>query len=964
MNATVGLRAREKLLSRWYASNRGSLALDCAASKRKVRLRVLGGLLVLLFAIVGLFWPHGVQAQVERVTYHSGDRHLIVEFLDDDLIHVEMAFSGLDLEFDQPLYTTPMVDKRDYPGPSRLVSAGIGIWETSDLRVRVHVDTFCVTVTDLTRDPGLILTTACPDRSGGEQAGRGLTLTRESFTHVYGLGQEFRSPPSTDGDWAGRVRSPGNEMGNAVVEWNGGAVGNIQFPIAYMAGAGTDSYALFLDHPYAQRWDLTEDPWTVQTGGDPLRFYLMSGPDLRDLRQDYMELVGRPPVPARAMFGLWVSEYGYDDWAEAEEKLRTLRANGFPVDGFVLDLQWFGGVDWGSRDSPAGSLTWDRERFPDPESKIAELRDQGGVGIMLIEHAYVSENLDIYDKMKERGYLVRVREGGRVTSLRRHSWGRGGMVDWTQDAAGAYWHDQQREPLIEDGIVGHWTDLGEPMNYDPTAWYWGLTEHTPPLHAHADVHNLLNLLWSRSIYEGYARNGHDQRPFVLSRSGAPGSQRYGVALWSADIGANSGSLAAHLNAQMHMSMSGVDYYGSDIGGFHRPALEADASDGVSGQSMDDLYTVWLANGLAFDLPARPHTLNLCNCQETAPDRMGDVASNLDNVRQRYALIPYLYSLAHRAYLYGEPLAPPLVYQYPGDPNVREMGDQKLLGRDLLVATVTRVQDPRKAERCVYLPAGEWADWYTGRRYRSEGAWFGPFPTWADTPEGARFRLPMFARAGAIVPQMHVDERTMNALGQRTDGSVRDGLIARVYADETRSTFTLYEDDGRTLAYQLGEVRTTPLSQVQVGATVTVTVGSASGRYAGASIRRDNVVDLVVERAKEIAQVGLAVGVSDTIALNRYETLEALDAATSGWVLAGPRRIVAKSGKLDVALPKVFTFVRPVTLRGEDAPGDADSLPAAASTAGAKDAGYDSQICCQIGVLCQRRGYLPLVVKVR
>ncbi len=922
--------------------------------------RALGFILAFLCAAAGLVWPQAAQAQaggvpagrgpVRRVKVASEGSTLIVEFLDDDLIHLELSAAGLGADVGQPLYTTPMVHKRDYPGPSRLVSDGEGTWETADLRVQVHADSLCTTVTDLTRDPELVLTTLCPYLRGKDRVGKGLVLTRERFTHAYGLGQEFVST-SPDGDWMGRVRSPGNEMGNAVVQWNGGAVGNVQFPVVYLAGEGTDSYALFLDHPYAQRWDLASDPWTVQTGGDPLRVYLMSGPDLQDLRQDYLELVGRPPVPPKAMFGLWVSEYGYDDWAEVEDKLRTLRANGFPVDGFVLDLQWFGGVDWGSKDSPTGSLTWDRDRFPEPQKKIAELREEQGVGIVLIEHAYVSKNQDVYGEMEERGYLVRAREGGEPANMRRRYWGKGGMVDWTNDAAGAYWHDLQREPLIDDGIVGHWTDLGEPRNYDPNAWYWGYPEHSPPLHGHADVHNLLNLLWSRSIYEGYARNGRDQRPFSLSRSGAPGSQRYGVALWSADIGSNLSSLAGHLNAQMHMSMSGVDYYGADIGGFHRGALDGD---------LDELYTAWLANGLAFDIPARPHTENLCNCRETAPDRVGDVPSNLDNVRQRYALIPYLYSLAHRAYLYGEPVVPPLVYYYPDDPNVRQMGDQKLLGRDLLVAAVTEYGE---AERCVYLPAGEWIDYTTHERYESSGGWFGPFPAYADTPAGTRFRLPTFARAGAIVPHTYVDERTMNALGQRTDGSRRDELIVRVYADETPSAFTLYEDDGRTMAYQRGEVRTTVLSQVQAGDGVTVTIGRTWGSYVGAPAGRDNVVALAVDRAADISEVTLTVGVSEPVPLPRYDTQGALDAAPRGWMLAGSR-LVAKSGKLDVTTPKVFRFE--VSSQPDEAfsPGNWAYLPLVLDGDGA-DASlcYAYRVCCENVYPCANRAYLPLMLNV-
>src|SRR4029077_15485664 len=155
-----------------------------------------------------------------------------------------------------------------------------------------------------------------------------------------------------------------------------------------------------------------------------------------------------------------------------------------------------------------------------------------------------------------------------------------------------------------------------------------------------------------------------------------------------------------LNVQMHMAFSGIDYFGADVGGVWRSALDGD---------LNELYTVWFANAALLDVPLPPHTQNLCNCSETAPDRVGDFASNRENLRLRYRLIPYLYSLAHRAHGSGEPVLPPLPFYYPDDPHVRRMADEKLLGRDLLVATVSAYG---QARRDVYLPAGTWINFLT------------------------------------------------------------------------------------------------------------------------------------------------------------------------------------------------------------------------------------------------------------
>src|SRR5690606_34924045 len=101
------------------------------------------------------------------------------------------------------------------------------------------------------------------------------------------------------------------------------------------------------------------------------------------------------------------------------------------------------------------------------------------------------------------------------------------MIDWTNPIGVSVWHDEKRQPLINAGIIGHWTDLGEPEAFSPVSWYAGIEDEYGMQHDEFDVHNLYNLSWSKSIYEGYQRNKVAQRPFILSRSGAPGSQRFG-----------------------------------------------------------------------------------------------------------------------------------------------------------------------------------------------------------------------------------------------------------------------------------------------------------------------------------------------------------------------------------------------------------------------------------------------------
>lgn len=819
------------------------------------------------------------QAVTQRVQYASGGNYLVVEVLDDDLVHFETG-AGAGPGTAAALFATDQVSKRNYAGPTTFSQVG-GTITTADMKVVVDPTSLCATVYDITRVPQLELSTTCGRNLG--VAYKGLTFTKSSMQNAYGLGEQFFMGGSADGDWVGRQRSSAGAFGNAMLyDTDNGPVGNTQIPVLFAIGANNANYGLFVDQLYKQTWDLTADPWSMDSYGDQLRWYVMTGQNLPNLRADYLELTGLPPVPPKKVFGMWSSEFGYDNWGEVDTTLASLRTAKFPVDGVMLDLNWFGGVTAASDSTRMGSLDWDTVNFPDPVGKVASLKTTQGVGVIPIEESYIGKNLPEHTSMAGLGYLVRQGcSSCAPTYLTTNDWwGRGGMIDWTQPAAGAWWHTNQRKPLVDAGVMGHWLDLGEPEMYDGADWTAGLL---PGKHAHADYHNLYGLKWADSVAKGYSDSGSTQRPFVLARAGAAGIQRDGVAMWSGDIGSRLTALAAQQNVQMHMSMSGIDYFGSDIGGFRREMLTTD---------LNELYTQWFANSSWFDVPVRPHTENLSNTNKTAPDQIGDVASNLANIRQRYELTHYYYSLAHKASTSGEPLVPPLVYYYQNDPNVREMGSEKLIGRDLLVGVAASAGERK---RDMYLPAGTWFDYRTNQKYTSAGQWYADRPEWVN----GKFQLPAYARGGAILPKAYVDDQTMNVIGKRADGTTRDELIVRVYADPTSSSFTLAEDDGATTAYQSGAKRTTAISQQLSGSTATVMIAASSGTFTGATASRSNVVELVVDSTQ-----ASAVTLNGT-SLTQRANKAAFDVAASGWYNAGGNLVVAKSAALAVSSSKTF-----------------------------------------------------------
>ncbi len=843
---------------------------------------VASGTVVGQFALAGTANAAGIG--VQRVQFTGAGDYLVVEFLTDDLVHFEMGVgSGPGATVAIP--STDQVATKTYDGPTAFTQTGTTV-NTPDTEVSVDTTTMCASVYDLTKSPTLLLTTICPRNLTSDL--KGLSFSKASMQNAYGLGEEFPTGGSADGDWVGRTRDSAGPYGNAMVyDTDNGPVGDAQIPVLFGVGPNNGNYGLLVDQIYKQQWNLAGDPWTMDTYGDQLRWYLMTGPDLPSLRHTYMNLTGRPPVPPEKAFGLWVSQYTYNSWTDIDNVLANLRADHFPVDGFMLDIGWFGGVTANSDNTNMGKLEFDPTNFPSPATKISGYSTDG-IGLMTIEESYIGKALTEYTNLAGNGYLVRAgcSTCDPVYLTSNPWWGKGSMIDWTQPAAGAYWFSTKLQPLLDDGITGHWLDLGEPEMYDSNDWVDGILAGK---HAHQDYHNMYALEWAQSIANGYTTNDDTQRPFMLSRSGAAGIQRFGTAMWSGDIASRFTALADQANVQMMMSMSGIDYFGSDVGGFHR-------DEAAPGTDINEVYTQWLANSAWFDTPVRPHTDDTCGCQQTAPDEIGDVASNLANLRQRYQLIPYYYSLAHDAYSTGDPIEPPLVYYYQNDPNVRSMGNEKMIGPDLLIGVVAASGE---RERNIYLPAGTWYDYHTNQQYVSTGQWFDNLPEY----QNGNFQLPAFAKAGAIIPQMYVDDKTMNALGQRTDGSTADQLIVKVYGDSSPSNFTMTEDDGTSTAYQSGAERTTTISQQLSGSTETVTIDPSSGTYSGAPSSRANQIDLVTHgSASQVSAVTL-----NGSPLTQYPNKAAFDAATSGWYNAGGDLVVAKSDSLSVSTTKTFAF---------------------------------------------------------
>lgn len=693
-------------------------------------------------------------------------------------------------------------------------------FSTGQLLITVDEQTLCVKFEDAQERH---VNTICPTDSTG------FSLSTTHDYHYSGLGQEFQDAGNMDGRWNGRIRHTGNKMEG----FNGGATGNTLIPMLYAANTQQTDFALYLNNLYSSEWTFDEKALTVNASKGASEIVVMTADHQFSLREQFMRFAGKPLVPPRKMFGLWLSEYGFDNWEEMDSKLHTLDRHDFPIDGVVMDLQWFGNVKGNDPLSQMGTLTWDRENFPQPEQKIAELNDQG-VGMILIEESYVSEGLDEFKDLESKGFLAQNPDTKLGANVNPHGggnwWGKGGMIDWSNPGANQYWHNWKRQPLIDMGIIGHWTDLGEPEMYNHQARYYN---HQ----AHDEIHNLFNYYWLQGIYEGYQTNDVEARPFMMSRSGTTGIQKFGGTMWSADIGSNLSSLAVHMGQQSNMMLSGIDYYGSDIGGFHRKGLRAVGAE--KEQVLNETYTQWFAYSSLFDVPVRPHTENLCNCKETAPDRVGDVSSNRQNLTLRYKLIPYLYSLAHLAHQKGEPVYPTLSYVFPKDAIAIDRISHKMIGNQLL-SVVSAELGAQAVD--VYLPQGKWFDFRTGVVVSTNRDSIAEVKLYDH--EG-HYQLPLFAREGAIIP---VAQKT----GSGWSSDVPEDISLKVFGLKNNQ-FSLFEDDGKTNAYQHGDVAETRFS-VQTSDTEATLSVARTGHYQGMNAKRALSITWVLPQHVEVKQV--------------------------------------------------------------------------------------------------------------
>ncbi len=520
----------------------------------------------------------------------------------------------------------------------------------------------------------------------------------------------------------------------------------------------SDKYIIAFDNSASGWLDIAateENVLQFEAVGGRTAYIVVAGDSYPALIGNYTDATGRQPLLPRWAFGNYASRFGYRNEAETRDVVRRFERADIPLDAVVLDIYWFGPDIQGHM----GNLDWDREAWPNPRDMIGDFARRG-IRTVPITEPFVLTTSKRWQDAAANGVLARNATG--APKRFDFYFGNTGLIDiFDEGARQWFWHAY--ESLFDIGIAGTWGDLGEPEVHPPDTLHW-LSD--AGIEATADeVHNAYGHVWAKMVYENQTRRYPDTRPVILMRSGFLGSQRYGMVPWTGDVSRSWGGLKPQVELGLQMSLLGLAYIHSDLGGF------------AGGEVFDkELYIRWLQYGV-FQPIYRPHAQEHIPPEPVFHD--SETRSIVrDYIRLRYSLLPYIYTLAWENSTTGMPLMRPLFFEDESDPSLIDETGAYLWGDAFLVAPVT---DPGVTEVDVKLPAGRWIDFFDGRVY--DGGRKVSVPVSLAT-------VPVLVRAGSFVPMAEVVNHT--------DDYDSENLSLHYYADETvgQSGGVMYEDDGK------------------------------------------------------------------------------------------------------------------------------------------------------------------------
>jgi len=516
--------------------------------------------------------------------------------------------------------------------------------------------------------------------------------------------------------------------------------------------------------------------WTSEVG-DRVSFFVIAGKTFDEIYAGYRLLTGATPLMPKAAYGYIQCKQRYSSQDEVLAVAKGYRERHLPADILVVDWFYY---------SKMGEMDFVPEKWPDPAAMNRQLHEMGFQTMISVWPRF-TKGSHYYDFLRKKGWFEHLADGTPTDGL---PYDRAGSdIDTTNPEAGRWFWETIRDNILSKGFDSIWADETEP-DLPPNGSYFSVGPGTR-------YFNIYPLVHTGALYDGFRRDTK-QRALILSRDAYLGAQRNGSMFWSSDISGTWDTLRRQIPTGLDFTASGMAYWTQDIGGWqylpsehhpaHTPLLDpSDARENVGGyDDYPELYTRWFEYA-AFLPVFRAHGSRLYNEVWSYGKQAEPILEKY--LKLRYELLPYIYSLGYKTYETGAPSMRGLFMDFPDDPKVADLRDEYMFGPAFLVAPVT---EQGATSRAVYLPAG--ADWYNyWTNERVHGGQTIQVAAPIDT-------LPLFVRAGSIVP-----------LGEAIESTSQQQKIAkvRVYPGAD-AEFTLYDDDGKTYAYEKGESRGTRL----------------------------------------------------------------------------------------------------------------------------------------------------------
>jgi alpha-glucosidase len=532
----------------------------------------------------------------------------------------------------------------------------------------------------------------------------------------------------------------------------------------YIGLHNKQSYGIFFDNTFRTFFDFCQERRNVSSfwaEGGEMNYYFIYGPQMQDVVTTYTDLTGKPELPPLWVLGYHQCKWSYYPESKVKEITSKFRELKIPCDAIYLDIDYMEGFR---------CFTWNKNYFPDPKRMVAELAEDGFKTIVIIDPGIkIDKDYWVYQEALEKDYFCKRADG---PYMKGKVWpGECNFPDYTNPVVREWWAGLFKELISDIGVKGVWNDMNEPAVMEvPNKTFPMDVRHVYDGNpcSHRKAHNIYGTQMARATYHGVKRFTYPKRPFVITRSAYSGAQRYSSS-WTGDNVATWEHLwIANIQVQ-RMSISGMGFTGSDIGGFAE-------------QPTGELYARWIQLGV-FHPFCRTHSSGDHGNQE--PWAFDEEVINITRkfVSLRYQLLPYLYTMFWQYIEEGIPMLKPLVYYDQEDTQTHYRNDEFIFGNQILVCPIL---EPNALGRRMYIPRGEWYNYWTNE-FATGGR-----EVWVDTKFD---EIPLFVKAGAIIPKYPV---------QQYVGELEfDELTLDLYFKNGKEKSVVYEDAQDGYDYKKG-----------------------------------------------------------------------------------------------------------------------------------------------------------------